>query len=249
VNALEEYEGEPVPSLDELAETVRTEHDLVVENGNAVIEHAIRCGLALLAAREICPPGEWGEWMERNVGGSSRTARAYMRIARLRDRPELVGHTAVWSAVVSLSHLPNSKSGPDISWDVEEARKLRASGMGYREIGREFGVSGQAIKDGLDSNYRLKRRAKQDEFSRRKQAEKKAREAAAEAALLERRIGDMRKIGGGVHEAYVQCVKLMGVFHTLADTGSSQEIRENMASCYRKQAVIEDLIRKAQGVA
>lgn len=70
----------------ELAEIANREHALARQAGESMIEHAIRAGDALTAAKAQVQHGEWLPWLEKNVEASERTARAYMQVASNRQR-------------------------------------------------------------------------------------------------------------------------------------------------------------------
>lgn len=74
------------PTLDDLAETARREHRLAVQASVSMVEHAIRAGDALIAAKERVPKGQWGAWLEENFRASRETANGYARVALYQDR-------------------------------------------------------------------------------------------------------------------------------------------------------------------
>lgn len=72
-------------TLTELATTIRTEHDLAYQSAIDTLEHAIKCGEALYAAREAVVEGEWGTWIAHNTSLTVKMAGSYIRIATYRD--------------------------------------------------------------------------------------------------------------------------------------------------------------------
>jgi hypothetical protein len=53
----------------------------VEANARKTVEHAERCGRALLAAKEKTPHGKWSSWLGANFDYSERHAQRYMHIA------------------------------------------------------------------------------------------------------------------------------------------------------------------------
>jgi hypothetical protein len=70
---------------DGLLATANREHELVMQAGTAMVEHAIRAGEALLAARNGMGDGEWGDWLRGAFVASVATAHNYMRLAIHQD--------------------------------------------------------------------------------------------------------------------------------------------------------------------
>lgn len=74
-------------SLDTLAHEINDEHsrcELALRRG---LTHALRAGELLIQAKALCEYGTWLPWLRDNFTGSTRTAEAYMRVAR--DWPRL----------------------------------------------------------------------------------------------------------------------------------------------------------------
>jgi hypothetical protein len=78
-------------SLD-LARTANGEHALARSSAESFLEHAIRCGEALLEAKQLVGHGDWLPWLNAHFNGSERIAQQYMRLAanpkRVADLPE-----------------------------------------------------------------------------------------------------------------------------------------------------------------
>jgi hypothetical protein len=51
------------------------------------LAHAIKAGQLLIAAKELLDYGAWIPWLRANFAGSTRTAQAYMRVARMYPAP------------------------------------------------------------------------------------------------------------------------------------------------------------------
>ncbi|MCH8839366.1 MAG: DUF3102 domain-containing protein [Planctomycetes bacterium] len=72
----------------DLASEINAEHQACMQAAGKAIEHAMRCGDLLSEAKAKCPYGEWQDWLKQNFDASSRTARAYMRLAENRQMIE-----------------------------------------------------------------------------------------------------------------------------------------------------------------
>ena len=69
-------------ALAHLATEILTELDAVRAAVETAAEHAIRVGHLLTKAKELNPHGDWLPWLEGNFGLSTRSAQAYMTLAR-----------------------------------------------------------------------------------------------------------------------------------------------------------------------
>jgi hypothetical protein len=87
----------------ELAEIANSEHALFMDSGRAMVEHAIRAGEALMAAKAQTPHGEWLPWVEANFHASERTARAYMRVYANRQRAADLAEPSLRKALAAIS--------------------------------------------------------------------------------------------------------------------------------------------------
>jgi hypothetical protein len=67
--------------LPELASHIWTEADKAKSAMTSAAEHAIRCGSALMSAKEKVPHGSWMKWLNDNTQLSQSTANTYMRVA------------------------------------------------------------------------------------------------------------------------------------------------------------------------
>jgi hypothetical protein len=95
--SLDPFEDLRQRRLVELGEEVRIECAAIDHALEDTVEHAIRAGEHLIAAKDDLRHGEWGKWLATyfvNKDGkprSSTTAEAYMRLARLDDRERVAG--------------------------------------------------------------------------------------------------------------------------------------------------------------
>jgi hypothetical protein len=117
--------AEIVPKvLEEQAAIANSEYELCTATAAAALDHAVRCGEALLRAKAEVPKGEWEEWVNDNFR-APRQARAYIRLALiwLRGLPSVDG--------TGLAHPPEVR---------EEAMRLLASGMSGRMVAKALGL-------------------------------------------------------------------------------------------------------------
>jgi transposase len=126
-------------SLDELATTANREHNLALQAGAAMVEHAILSGEALLAAKQLVPHGEWLFWLHDNfTDGSRNTAYRFMRLARHKGIVREHQLKDIHTAETFLLGAPDSRLA---QFEPAEARLLRDQGMTYKEIGDRLQVS------------------------------------------------------------------------------------------------------------
>ena len=78
--------------LTQLTAAAQREHHAFESAFGNVLEHAMNAGDALLALRELVPPGQWQAYLRANTDISERSARVYTRVAKA--RPELSGSSA-----------------------------------------------------------------------------------------------------------------------------------------------------------
>ena len=81
-----------LPALDALADRINTEHKAVCEAAVTATQHAIKCGVSLIAAKSGLPHGQCLPWIKENCDLSERTTQAYMLLARRHE--ELGGEEA-----------------------------------------------------------------------------------------------------------------------------------------------------------
>jgi hypothetical protein len=74
--------------LDELAATIRTEHQAVGLAARNMLEHALRAGDALQAAKRQVAEGGWESWVRKHCDLSLRCAQVYMQLAAARSQIE-----------------------------------------------------------------------------------------------------------------------------------------------------------------
>ena len=83
-----------------LAKTIQAEHSAVVRAACGVVDHAIKAGEALIAAKDkLASHGKWAGWLRKHCDLSERNAQIYMQLARARLEIEAKANRA---AVLSL---------------------------------------------------------------------------------------------------------------------------------------------------
>jgi hypothetical protein len=99
--------------LDQLANTIRREHEAVVTGARATLEHALAVGDALLKAKAALAHGEWLSWLKRHCAFSERMARNYMAIAtgRATLKSATIADLGVCGALALLKNRPQRGRG------------------------------------------------------------------------------------------------------------------------------------------
>lgn len=139
----------PAPSLEALAATVRHEHQLVLNAGQKMIDHAIICGTTLSQAKTRVKYGEWRRWLAENCDVSFGTAALYMRMS---CHVELLRENGIQSTNAAVMFLRDHQlylDDPTVPQEkVDQIRKLGKSEMSHQEIADVVGVSRATV-----SNY------------------------------------------------------------------------------------------------
>ena len=76
------------PSLDDLAQRIKTEHQEIIGAKRNIVERAMKIGDWLKEAKAKLLHGHFTSWRERNCELSARTATNYMRLADNRAKLE-----------------------------------------------------------------------------------------------------------------------------------------------------------------
>jgi hypothetical protein len=119
--------GAQSKDIDQLAALARKEHLAVGAALGDALHHAMAAGDALLAMRELVPPGHW-EAHVRRLEISERSARVYQRVAKNRsalDRQSSAGPLSIAAALEFLKDpkdparkRPAAKAKPSTSFDA-----------------------------------------------------------------------------------------------------------------------------------
>ena len=76
------YRRDTAPSLDDLAQRIKTEHQEIIGAKRNIVERAMKAGDLLIQAKANAGHGNWLNWLKANcVGISERTANVYMKLA------------------------------------------------------------------------------------------------------------------------------------------------------------------------
>jgi len=76
------YRRDTAPSLDDLAQRIKTEHHEIMGAKRNIVERAMKAGDLLIQAKAKAGHGNWLNWLKANcVGISERTANVYMKLA------------------------------------------------------------------------------------------------------------------------------------------------------------------------
>jgi Protein of unknown function (DUF3102) len=108
----------PEPTPPELAAVANREHVLARKAGESMVDHAIRAGKALIAAKAQVSHGEWLPWLETNFEGSEQMAHRYMRVAANASRVTELAEPSLRKALTAVSangaHVANNSG--DNEW-------------------------------------------------------------------------------------------------------------------------------------
>lgn len=146
-------EGELVSmGIEELEVIANREHHETVRAMGDVVRHGIRTGEVLLAIKEKTPKGQWGAWLAANFDASDWTAKLYVRFATYRSELEAQGILRYKDAVALVRQLAVADriSPADDLARRKEARRLRAEGCSYRQIGERLGVDFKVVSNWIN---------------------------------------------------------------------------------------------------
>jgi predicted transcriptional regulator len=230
----------------ELADVANQEYEASYAAASTALEHALRSGEALLAARDKVPTGGWLSWLSENFTGAQATAQQFMRLAYHRDaiQPGLT----VKHAYRSIAGLPASdgaarrgrKGLPD-DGILKDAARMRREGMTYEAIGEVFGVSDSAVQMWLNPSRRDKARAK-------KRRDYQQRRAAQAEIARRRRDAAVKRIGGGTAEVYSFLRKASQQAEALRIGNEGSELSGALRKAINHLYAAEDEIVRALGV-
>lgn len=185
-----------------LAATINREHSLAYQKAIEALEHAILCGEALIEARDAVPEGQWLRWVDENLNLSTGTLHRYIRVATYKDhllqaerRPASINAAIGYLKAIEVPAASTGRNGRHPSFDVEEAKRLRAQGLTFTEIGPMLGVSDVAVWRQLTPGANRKAIAQANKWKKKRLAERKALEQA-------QRDKAVAKAGGAPAEAY-----------------------------------------------
>jgi hypothetical protein len=102
-----------IASSSKLVADINEQHRLFNSFAEKAIDHAIRCGLLLLQAKDSVKHGEWGNWLKANIKFSERQAQNYMRVASLPN--EKRNAVADLSLRKAIDHLAKPTAKPRVT--------------------------------------------------------------------------------------------------------------------------------------
>jgi DNA-directed RNA polymerase specialized sigma24 family protein len=94
--------------VEALAVIANESAEQVESSARKTVEHAERCGRALLAAKEKVPHGQWLGWLAKSFDYSQVTASQYMRIANYKHASNLHSATSIRDALRLIADDPES---------------------------------------------------------------------------------------------------------------------------------------------
>lgn len=68
-------------TLEQLTPQIKALHKSAIERAKEAVNNALRCGVLLSQAREICPHGDWDNYCHETLGLSRVTAWRYIKLA------------------------------------------------------------------------------------------------------------------------------------------------------------------------
>lgn len=193
--------------LPDLAARIRAAHDGARAAAKRSVEHAIAAGELLIEAKAQLKHGQWLPWLRDHCDMSDRTARAYMRVARNKDKLGEIGNVADLSlrgAIGALSaHVPVDED-ESAEWAAvmpiyERARatlRTAAEDIGLGSVENDLALMEAAAKAVAEARNADEPAALPDRTLRvrayLRQAEKEMEAVAAEIRFrVERRLGQM----------------------------------------------------------
>lgn len=112
-----------------LVDQIRQEHAAVLDGMMSSLAAAIRCGEHLQAAKKIVGHGGWMKWLSKNFKLSDRTAAAYIRCHKNRERLMAKGTRKQLSFREALSSLATKRPTPATTEDVSGTSQSATAGF------------------------------------------------------------------------------------------------------------------------
>lgn len=108
-------------------DAINCEHNAATIAAAKAVDHAMRAGDLLLQAKEALPHGAFTQWLDEHFHGSSRTARAYMQLARQRDVIEAKRQNSAISSIDEAMRLIASPRLKDETLLAEQEKVVDAN--------------------------------------------------------------------------------------------------------------------------
>jgi Protein of unknown function (DUF3102) len=112
--------------LIDIAARIQVEHQAVAASLKRSIERAIAAGELLIEAKEQIPHGDWLPWLQEHCGVTPRSAQGYIRLARNRDKIELMRNGC---AFLGVKEALNCLAAPAIAFDAIESEEARTAAI------------------------------------------------------------------------------------------------------------------------
>lgn len=228
-------------TLTNLASTINREHQLAYEAALDALEHAILCGEALVQAQAAVPEGEWSRWVETNLDLGTTSIGRYMRIAHYReqllgaeDRPQSINAAITYLRAIGAPPLGTGRNGRRPSFDVDEARRLRALGLTYVDIGKMLGVSDVAVWRQLTPGATARAMKNTSRAKQRQRAQQR------DAAQREQH-WEMAEVGGRTADAYfllLQCAEMLDQAIAEASGDGQHDLRKALTHVHRAELAV-----------
>jgi transposase len=235
-------------TLRELADEANHEHELVIEAGASMVEHAIRAGEALIRARQQCGYGEWRPWIDENLKIRYAQVSTYMRLARYQEAVRASGMETIRAARDYLMGFDgDSRCGLTNmpAWLRDEAQKLHSDGASRDDIAAQLGISRTTAYRWTDPTFLARHREKiRQAAARRREVERLASEQEREREIKRA----VRRAGAATREAYAMAERMQDVLAQAQRETEDREARRALSEAgvhYRK---MRDEIVRALGV-
>lgn len=242
--------GDDRGRLRDLIGTINREHTLAYQRAVEALEHAIRCGEALIEAREIVPEGEWLEWCETNLNLGTGTLHRYIRVATYKQelfaaerKPASINAAISYLRAIEAPAASSSRNGRRPTFDVDEARRLRKQGMTYTNIGALLGVSDVAVWRQLTPGATKRTLVYATRYKRKRAAERRALEQAERDKAV-------AKVGGAAAEAYALLRRTALALDQAMREATANELhalRDALAHTHRAEDAIVSALRLERG--
>lgn len=225
------------PTLDELAATIRLEHEACMGVAQRTLEHATRAGEALLAVRErTMRTGTWTTWVRESAPLSRAQCYTYMRIAAFREfLPDGVGIKEGEMLLAGLPALGTGRGRPRLPDSMkQDAERMRGEGVPYKQIAKRLGISPSTVHNWFNGTHRKHQR----------EAAKALREKRQQRAIKQA----VTKTGGALAEAYSMAERMDDVLGQAHREATEPEARRELAKAHEFQRAMRDAIVRGLGV-
>lgn len=235
----------PEPTLDELAEAIRSERERAGQLALAALEHVATAGAALLEVRNRVEPGGWAIWLRKNVVMDRSTATKYMRVAEFREEIEraLGPRAGIGEALRYLSAAGLDRAAESQVQTPSERRsefvRLLEQGMTITEAARVVGVP-------YNRGWWW---AHPEKMNAKKAREKERRRAQREAAKARAAKRAAKAAGGALSEAYSMAERMQDVLGRAEDEAFDAEARVHLVEAGRRYRQMRDEITYALGMS